>query len=42
MKTPMEFLRDKQEKGAVGYIILWALGVPISVLLLVFLVRGCT
>ena len=42
MKTPMEFFRDKQQKGAVGYIILWALGVPISVLLLVFLVRGCT
>src|SRR5947209_8401567 len=36
------FLRNQQEKGAVGYIILWALGVPVSVLLIVFLLRGCT
>jgi hypothetical protein len=38
----MEFLRAKQEKGAVGYIILWALGVPVSVLAVIFLLRGCT
>jgi hypothetical protein len=42
MKTPMEVLRNQQEKGAVGYIILWALGVPVSVLLVIFLLRGCT
>jgi len=42
MKTPMEFLRNKQEKGAIGYILLWAMGVPISLLLIIFLVRGCT
>ena len=32
MKTPMEFFRAKQEKGAVGYMLLWAMGVPASVL----------
>jgi len=32
---------DKQ-KGGIGYILLWILGVPIPVLLLIFLVRGCT
>jgi hypothetical protein len=37
MKTPMEFLRDRQEKGAIGYILLWLLGVPASILVLVFL-----
>ena len=42
MKTPTEFLRHQQEKGAVGYIILWALGVPVSILLVIFLLRGCT
>ncbi len=42
MRTPMEYLRAKQEKGAVGYIILWAMGVPVSVLFLFFLLRGCT
>ena len=31
-----------QEKGAAGYILLWLLGVPIPVLLLFFLLRGCT
>ena len=30
------------EAGKVGYIILWLLGVPVSVLLLIFLLRGCT
>jgi hypothetical protein len=30
------------EKGAIGYILLWLMGIPASVLFLVFLVRGCT
>ncbi len=30
------------EKGAIGYILLWLLGVPIPVLLVIFLLRGCT
>jgi hypothetical protein len=30
------------EKGAVGWILLWALGVPIPILLVVFVLRGCT
>ena len=42
MRSPMEYLRDQQEKGAIGYILLWAMGVPISVLLVIFLLRGCT
>ena len=32
--------RNKQE-GKLGYILLWALGVPIPVLFLFFLLRGC-
>jgi hypothetical protein len=36
-------LREKIEQlGATGYILLWLLGVPIPVLLLFFLLRGCT
>ena len=31
-----------QELAASGYILLWLLGVPIPVLLLFFLLRGCT
>ena len=36
-------LREKiEEKAAAGYMLLWLLGVPIPVLLLFFLLRGCT
>jgi hypothetical protein len=31
-----------QEQGAIGYILLWLLGVPASVLFVIFLLRGCT
>jgi hypothetical protein len=42
MKTAMQYFRAQQEKGAIGYILLWAMGVPISVLAVIFLLRGCT
>ena len=31
-----------RQSGKVGWILLWLLGVPIPVLLVLFLVRGCT
>lgn len=31
-----------KEAGAAGYILLWLLGIPIPILLLIFLLRGCT
>jgi hypothetical protein len=34
-------LRQAQE-GKVGYILLWALGVPIPILFLIYLLRGCS
>jgi hypothetical protein len=34
-------LRRYQE-GKLGWILLWALGVPIPVLFVLFLLRGCT
>jgi hypothetical protein len=40
MKSPRE--RLQQEDGAIGYIALWILGVPASVLFVIFLLRGCT
>ena len=30
------------EQGAMGYMLLWLLGIPIPILLLFFLLRGCT
>jgi hypothetical protein len=36
-------LSDKiKQTAATGYILLWLLGVPIPILLLIFLLRGCT
>jgi len=31
-----------RQKGKIGWILLWMLGVPIPVLLALFLLRGCT
>lgn len=31
----------KGEEGRIGYVLAWLLGIPIPVLLLVFLLRGC-
>lgn len=30
----------KSEEGAMGYLLAWAMGVPASVLLVIFLIRG--
>jgi hypothetical protein len=30
------------ERGAAGWVVLWLLGVPIPILLVLFLLRGCT
>jgi hypothetical protein len=30
------------QKGKIGYIILWLMGVPAGILILIFLLRGCT
>lgn len=34
-------LYRQREEGAIGYILLWLMGVPASILFLVFLLRGC-
>jgi len=34
--------RSKREEGKVGWILLWALGIPIPILLILFVLRGCT
>jgi len=30
------------ERGKVGWILLWLLGIPIPILVVLFLMRGCT
>jgi hypothetical protein len=32
----------QRQTGKLGYILLWALGVPIPVLFVIYLLRGCT
>ena len=39
MKKPQYF---SSEKGAMGYLLLWLLGVPAPVLLIIFVLRGCS
>jgi hypothetical protein len=33
---------QKTQGGKVGYILLWLLGVPIPILFLIYLLRGCS
>lgn len=46
MKTPLSFIhRAKRwhwQSGKLGWIFLWLIGIPIPVLLILFLLRGCT
>jgi hypothetical protein len=37
----LQAFKDVQE-GKIGYIFAWLLGVPIPVLFVIFLLRGCT
>jgi hypothetical protein len=41
MKNFPRFTPPAMQEGKAGYILLWLLGVPIPILLLIFLVRGC-
>jgi hypothetical protein len=41
MSLLMQRVRAKRQEGAIGYILLWALGVPIPILVIIALVRGC-
>ena len=42
MKLPDYRRLPSAHEGRVGYILLWLLGVPIPLLFLIYLLRGCT
>ena len=44
MREHIRRLRQRwaPQEGKIGYILAWALGVPIPILLLVYFARGCT
>lgn len=35
-------LKRRSEEGKVGWIFLWLLGIPLPILFILFLLRGCT
>lgn len=39
MKNP---LNRGQESGKIGWVLLWLVGIPVPILLILFLMRGCT
>ena len=39
MKTPKS---NRWESGKMGWLLLWLVGIPVPILLLFFLLRGCT
>jgi hypothetical protein len=43
LEVNMEKLQQwrRKQEGKLGYILLWALGVPIPLLFVIFLLRGC-
>jgi len=42
-KEEIDIMRKlSDQKGKIGYIILWLMGVPAGILILIFLLRGCT
>jgi hypothetical protein len=42
MKKRLEGIRSKvRQHGGMGYVLLWLLGVPIPVLIVISLLRGC-
>jgi hypothetical protein len=32
----------KTERGAIGWLFLWLIGIPVPLLIIFFLIRGCT
>jgi len=38
----MKLLKRHDQKGRIGWVILWLFGVPLPILLILFFVRGCT
>jgi hypothetical protein len=35
-------IKAAREEGAIGWILLWLIGIPLPILLIFFLLRGCT
>jgi hypothetical protein len=38
----MKLTNENGESGAMGYMLAWLIGIPVPILLLIFLLRGCS
>jgi hypothetical protein len=38
----IQYFKQRLEEGRGGLVLLWLLGVPLPILLIIFLVRGCS
>ena len=34
--------KQRNERGAVGWAVLWLIGIPIPILVMLYVLRGCT
>jgi len=41
-RNPIDGSGPARQKGALGYVLAWLLGIPIPILIVIFLLRGCT
>jgi hypothetical protein len=42
LRKPRDTRGPGKQKGAMGYVLAWLLGVPIPILIIVALLRGCS
>lgn len=42
IRKPIDTSGPARQKGTMGYVLAWLLGVPIPILILVALLRGCS
>lgn len=40
MKTTLVNLKERMEQGKIGYALLWLLGIPLPVLLIIYFLKG--
>jgi hypothetical protein len=38
----MKIARNHSISGKIGWLLLWVIGIPVPILLILFLLRGCT
>lgn len=42
IRNPRDGLGPARQRGAMGYVLAWLLGVPIPILIIVAILRGCS